>query len=41
MENLRQTYYPETDLWVTQFSIGNLQSVVVGKLLDAATRAKP
>lgn len=31
-----QVYYPKTDLWVTQFKIGNLSNVVAGKLLDAA-----
>jgi len=41
MENLQQIQYPKTELWVTRFRIGNLSSVVVGKLLDAATNAKP
>jgi len=36
MLNLNQTYYPKTDLWVTRFKIGNLPSVVTGKLLDAS-----
>jgi hypothetical protein len=35
MTNLAQVYYPRTDLWVTRFKIGNLPSVVSGKLLDA------
>jgi len=40
MLNLNQTYYPKTDLWVTRFKIGNLSSVVTGKLLDAS-KVKP
>lgn len=40
MVDLNQVYYPETDLWVTRFKIGNIPSVVTGKLIDAAKRAK-
>jgi len=36
MVNLSQVYYPQTELWVTRFKIGNLPSIVTGKLLDAA-----
>jgi hypothetical protein len=35
MTDLNQVYYPKTELWVTRFKIGNLASVVTGKLLDA------
>jgi hypothetical protein len=35
MMDLNQVYYPKTELWVTRFKIGNLASVVTGKLLDA------
>jgi len=35
IEEPNQVYYPKTDLWVTRFKIGNISSVVVGKLLDA------
>jgi len=35
MTGLNQVYYPKTQLWVTRFKIGNLPSVVTGKLLDA------
>jgi len=38
MANLNQVYYPKTELWVTRFKIGNLASVVAGKLLDAAKK---
>ena len=30
----KQVHYSNTDLWVTRFKIGNLSSVVAGKLLD-------
>jgi hypothetical protein len=40
MTNLNQIYYPNTKLWVTRFKIGNLPSVVAGKLLDTAKNAK-
>jgi hypothetical protein len=40
MVNLNQVYYPKTELWVTRFKIGNLPSVVAGKLLDAAKNTK-
>jgi len=40
MINLNQVYYPKTDLRVTRFKVGNLSSVVAGKLLDAAKHAK-
>jgi hypothetical protein len=36
MTGLNQVYYPKTKLWVTRFKIGNLPSVVTGKLIDAA-----
>jgi len=35
-----QVYYPKTDLWVTRFKIGNLPSVVTGRLLDASKHVK-
>jgi len=35
MTGVSQVYYPKTDLWVTRFKIGNLPSVVTGKLLDS------
>lgn len=37
---INQVFYPKTDLWVTRFKIGNLPSVVSGKLLDAAKHVK-
>ncbi len=37
---VKQVYYPKTDLWVTRFKIGNLPSVVAGKLLDAMRHTK-
>jgi hypothetical protein len=40
MTDVNQVYYPKTDLWVTRFKIGNLPSVVTGKLLDATKHAK-
>jgi len=40
MINLNQVYYPKTDLWVTRFKVGNLPSVLAGKLLDAVKHAK-
>ena len=40
MTNVNQVYYPKTDLWVTRFKIGNLPSVVAGKLLDASKHPK-
>lgn len=39
MANMQQVYYPGTQLWVTKFKIGNLDSVVAGKLLEAARNA--
>ena len=36
MADVNQVYYPKTELWVTRFKIGNLPSVVAGKLIDAA-----
>ena len=36
MTDVNQVYYPKTDLWVTRFKIGNLPSVVTGKLIDIA-----
>lgn len=38
MTGLNQVYYPKTGLWVTRFKIGNLPSVVTGKLLDAVKK---
>ena len=35
MTGVNQVYYPKTELWVTRFKIGNLSSVVTGKLIDA------
>jgi hypothetical protein len=40
MSALHQVFYPKTDLWITRFKIGNLPSVVAGKLLDAAKEIK-
>jgi hypothetical protein len=40
MTDLKQTYYPTTELWVTRFKIGKLPSVVTGKLLDAARHGR-
>ena len=40
MTELKQMYYPTSELWVTRFKIGNLPSVVTGKLLDAASNAR-
>jgi hypothetical protein len=40
MSAVHQIYYPKTELWVTRFKIGNLPSVVAGKLLDAAKKIK-
>jgi len=36
MADVNQVFYPKTELWVTRFKIGNLPSVVTGKLIDAA-----
>jgi hypothetical protein len=35
-----QVYYSKNDLWVTRFKIGNLPSVVTGKLIDTAKHSK-
>ena len=40
MTELKQMYYPTSELWVTRFKIGNLPSVVTGKLLDATRHAR-
>ena len=40
LRDVNQVYYPRTKLWVTRFKIGNLPSVVVGKLLDASKHAE-
>jgi hypothetical protein len=40
MTNISETYYPQSDLWVTRFRIGNVPGVVAGKVSDAAKRAK-
>lgn len=36
MADVNQVFYPKTELWVTRFKIGNIPSVVTGKLIDAA-----
>jgi hypothetical protein len=36
MTDVNQVFYPRTELWVTRFKIGNLPSVVTGKLVYAA-----
>jgi hypothetical protein len=41
MTDVKQVYYRNTDLWVTRFKIGNLPSVVAGKLLDTINQTKP
>jgi hypothetical protein len=40
MTDLNEVYYPQNDLWVTRFKIGNMPSVVAGKAIDAVKRAK-
>ncbi len=40
LTEVKQVYYPKTDLWVTRFKIGNLPGVVAGKLLDALHHTK-
>jgi len=40
MMDANQVYYPRSDIWVTRFKIGNLPSVVTGKLIDAAKHTK-
>ena len=40
LTEVKQVYYPKTDLWVTRFKVGNLPSVVAGKLLDAMRHKK-
>jgi hypothetical protein len=35
LTELRQEFYSKTSLWTTRFKIGNLSSVVEGKLVDA------
>ena len=40
MTGVNQVCYPRTELWVTRFQIGNLASVVTGKLLDAAKHVR-
>ena len=40
MTNISETYYPQSDLWVTRFRIGNIPSVVTGKVPDGAKQAK-
>jgi len=40
MTDLTQVYYAKTDLWVTRFKVGNLPSVVAGKLLDSVAHSK-
>jgi len=41
LTEVKQVHYPNTDLWVTRFKIGNLPSVVTGRLLDAVRNSKP
>jgi DNA-directed RNA polymerase subunit RPC12/RpoP len=40
LTELKQVHYSNTDLWVTRFKIGNLPSVVAGRLLDAVRNTK-
>ena len=40
MTEVNEVYYPKTELWVTRFKIGNIQSVVTGKLLDTIKHVK-
>ena len=40
MMDPNEVYFPENDLWVTRFKIGNLPSVVTGKLIHAAKHSK-
>jgi len=40
MSGVHQVFYPKTELWVTRFKIGNLPSVVAGKLLEATKEIK-
>jgi hypothetical protein len=40
LTEVKQVHYPQTDLWVTRFKIGNLPSVVTGKLLDTIRHTK-
>ena len=40
MMDPNQVYYPKNDLWVTRFKIGNLPSVVTGKLIDSAKHSR-
>lgn len=39
--DLNQVYYEATKLWVTRFKIGNMPSVVTGKLVDSAKGTHP
>jgi uncharacterized Zn finger protein len=34
LTEVKQVHYSNTDLWVTRFKVGNLPSVVTGRLLD-------
>jgi hypothetical protein len=40
LTEINQIHYQKTDLWVTRFKMGNLPSVVVGKLVDAVHRTR-
>ena len=40
MTDLNEVYYPKTDLWVTRFKIGNLPSVVTGRLAKSSKRPR-
>jgi hypothetical protein len=40
MTDIDETYYPQNDLLVTRFRIGNIPSVVAGKVLDVAKRVR-
>ena len=41
LTEVKQVHYQNTDLWVTRFKIGNLPSVVAGKLLDTVRHTRP
>jgi hypothetical protein len=40
LTEVKHVHYQKTDLWVTRFKIGNLPSVVAGKLLDTVRRTR-
>ena len=41
LTEVKQVHYQNTDLWVTRFKIGNLPSVVAGKLLETVRHTRP